>query len=93
MDSVAPGLTILAVLIPALQSNWSATVWIALTVASLCGWVLIVADIRRFRYAQRHHASVRGCGPDAARQARRTLVSSEIGSNGNGSEAGGSARA
>ena len=46
MSFLADGLTVFAVLVPALESEWATPTWIAIALVCLCAWVLIAADIR-----------------------------------------------
>ena len=47
MSFATGALTYLAVLIPALQSEWPTPGWLGMVILCLCAWVLIVVDLRR----------------------------------------------
>jgi len=46
MGSIPVRITLLAVVIPALQSHLSSGAWIALAIVCLCGWGLLAAELR-----------------------------------------------
>lgn len=73
MGFLGDGLTLFALLIPTLQSEWTPA-WIALALLCVCGWVLIALDIRHPRKSDsiaEHSADYRRllvCGTERAEQ-------------------------
>ena len=47
MDFALEALTVFAVLVPALQSDWTEPLWILLAIVCLYAWVVIARDVRR----------------------------------------------
>ena len=47
MDFVTETLTVFAVLVPGLHSDWTEPLWIVLAAVCLYAWVLIARDVRR----------------------------------------------
>ena len=70
MTFATDSITVLAVLLPALQSDWPTPTWFAMAVLCICGWAVIALDIRRPQKRER----VEDRGAVAPRSTRTDVI-------------------